>query len=500
MRNTVVDVVIVGAGPVGTNAAVFLAAMGISVQLLEVGSDILEGASRAAFINHGDGFEYYKPGHRRTGELCIDGAFAKGLLYPIAALQTKVCDADHPIRFLLTAESARKDGITLTEFFENARSMQRHFARRFVALRRKLDFSVERMALAFSRTPDTFWRPLGDAELADVNGIVGGCSGSSSGINMAYYYAFLKDGIRTRGVGFQSNCVVESIEASPGGYVVNAGGNAFRARQVMLAAGHQVPALVSKIRGIAVGSPPAGTYFLNAMTLLELPPTRNRHTLEAARRINFALQQEQGGMFACLAAPSESRAGMAAVYAPSSSGSQLSAHSFRAGSPPPVAWNSSIADGLPVDDVNVLGTWQRICRLYPFLEGYGKIRRTMCRAVFNLGTTDSNGGTDRRVREIVDVEPRISADASISAWAAPKWTNAELVALMATDHVLKGLGARQLPKHAEFGLGPTALDVAEIADSLRLSSCREDDALRYIRAEGLPESLLGVAPNTGSET
>jgi len=492
------DVVIVGAGPVGANAAVFLATSGVSVELVEAGTDILSGASQAAFIHHGDGFEYYKPGHHRTGEYCIDGSLVKGLLYPLAALRTRVCDAEHPIRFLLTRESVLKDGVELPAFLENARSMQQHFTRRFEAVRRKLDCPPEHLESMFLRGPASFWRPLAPPDFEDVDGVVGGCSGSSSGINMAHYYAILKQGLRSRGVGFHSRCPAETIEKVPGGFAVHAGGRTLFARQVLLAAGHQMPALVSKIRGVEVAPPPAGTYFLNVMTFLELPPTRDRKRLAAAARINFALQQDHGGMFACVAAPTEDVAGLAVAYAPCSNGSQLSAHPFGAGSPPPPrSWESLVRDGLPADHPNVVGAWQQISTLYGFVRDYAKVVRSICRTVFNINTADSNGGNDRRVREIVQAEPRISADGMISAWAAPKWTNAELVALMATDYALKRLGAPPLPKHPEFGFGPTALDVAEIAPAFRLESMRENEARAFARAEGLPESLVDanlVAP------
>jgi glycine/D-amino acid oxidase-like deaminating enzyme len=487
------DVVILGAGAVGANLAVFLAAFGFSVDLVESSADILQGASQAAFIHHGDGFEYYKPGHRRTGEYCIDGSLAKGLLYPLAALRTQICSPERPLRFLLTAESSARDGVSLPEFLGNARSMQQHYARRFKALRHALGWSLERMNSTFLRSPSTFWRPLVEAEYADVSGVVGGCAGSSFGINMAHYYAFLRNALRARKVGFHPSCETEAIEKLPVGFAVHAGGRVLRARQVVLAAGHQVPRLVSKIRGVRVTAPASGRYFLNSMTFLELPPTRDRERLAAARRINFALQQEYGGMFACLAPPSETETGLAVAYAPSSSASQLSAHAFEGRDAPPNDWDDIIRCGLSPEHPNVVGTWNRITRLYPFLKHYAKIRRTICRTVFNVSTADSNGGDDRRVREILANDPRVSECGGVSAWAAPKWTNAELVALMAMDDILRRLGATPLPRHREAGLGPTAIHVAPIADRLRLTALNEADARSYVETEQLPASLVDTS-------
>jgi hypothetical protein len=228
------------------------------------------------------------------------------------------------------------------------------------------------------------------------------------------------------------------------------------------------------------------------MTFLELPPTRDRERLAAAQRINFALQQEHGGMFACLAPPNETETGLAVVYAPSSGGSQLSAHAFEGRDAPPNDWDDMIRCGLSPKHPNVIGTWNRISHLYPFLKDYAKIRRTICRTVFNVSTADSNGGDDRRVREILATDPRVSECGGVCAWAAPKWTNAELVALMAMDDILRRLGATPLPRHPQAGFGPTELHVAKIADHLRLTVLQEADAYSYVETERLPTSFVDM--------
>jgi hypothetical protein len=109
-------ITIIGAGSVGANAALFLDKLGFDVTLIESADDILDGAPQATFITHGDGFEYHKAGHQKTGESCIDGAITKQLLYPARAFQTGVCNAGNPIRFMVSNESLGKDGLTLDSF------------------------------------------------------------------------------------------------------------------------------------------------------------------------------------------------------------------------------------------------------------------------------------------------------------------------------------------------------------------------------------------------
>src|SRR4029077_7483330 len=117
-------IVIIGAGAVGTSAALFLDKLGFSIELIDSASDILQGSSQVSFVNHGDGFEYYKKGHRRTGEYCIDGSITKSLLYLLSAFRTSVCDESNPIRFLVATSSLGKKGLTLDRFFENASCMR----------------------------------------------------------------------------------------------------------------------------------------------------------------------------------------------------------------------------------------------------------------------------------------------------------------------------------------------------------------------------------------
>jgi glycine/D-amino acid oxidase-like deaminating enzyme len=487
------EVVVVGGGAVGVNAALFLARMGFGVELVESAPEILQGSPRASFVNHGDGFEYYKPGHRRTGEHCIDGTFTKGLIYPLEAFRTPVCDQAHPIRFLVAKGSVGHNGLTLEAFAQNAEHMRAHFTRQFETVRAATGWTEEETERRFLRGPASFGRRLEARELTDVPHVAGGYAGSSFGINMPHYHAFLKAALRRTGVPCHLASDVEGIERDGSRYRLIVAGREIRARHVLLTSGHHVPRLSAGLRGAAVTPPQAGTYFLNSITFLRLPASGDEERLRAARRINFTLQQDHGSMFACVVPPTSTEDGFAATYYPSAGGSQLYSHAYDPDRPvpPPPEWDQMIAEGLPPDHPNVRGTVAQAFRLYPFLRGYAEVQRTVCDSVFNASTPTSNQGGDRRVREI-PAGSIVSDDGQVTAWTSPKWTNAELVALMAADHVCAQLRGHGLAKDRGTRFGPTALDVAEIARDLHFFDVqmRVEDAIDYARRQGVPEKIV----------
>lgn len=487
-------VVIAGAGAVGVNAALFLSRLGFEVVLMDPAGTILDGAPRVCFINHGDGFEYYKPRHHRTGQYCIDGALTKALLYPIEAFATRVCDAAHPIRFLVSHGSVEAGEVTLRRFFANAEWMRAHFRHQFESIGRArawTDAEVERRLL---RNPGSFASRLERSEFDDVPGVAGGYAGSSFGINMPQYYAFLTAALRGSGVTWQPGTEPLAIERAGAGYRLETNRGSMTASDVLLVAGHRIPILASRVRGLDVSPPAAGTYYLNSMTFLRLPATGDPVRLERVSRINFTLQQEHGAMFSCVVAPTAARDGFAAIYYPSSDGSQLRQHVFDPAEPssPPEEWQALVRDGLPNEDERVRTTFARVCAVYPFLRDYAELSHTLCRTVFNAATRDSNLGTDRRVREIPAGGTALVADGSVTSWAAPKWTNAELVALMAADYVSRRLTGHGLPNAGATSFGPAALDVAEIARTLDFPHVRmrTEDALGYARTSRIPESIV----------
>lgn len=86
----------------------------------------------------------------------------------------------------------------------------------------------------------------------------------------------------------------------------------------------------------------------------------------------------------------------------------------------------------------------------------------------------------------------VSNDGRVTAWTSPKWTNAELVALMAADHVCTQLRGHGLAKAGGTHFGPTGLDVATIARDLHFFyvRMRVEDAFDYARRQGVPDSVV----------
>lgn len=488
------DVVIIGAGAVGVNAALFLEKIGFSVELIDSAADILQGAPLVSFINHGDGFEYYKPGHQRTGEYCVDGSMVKGLIYPLPVIRTSICSADNPIRFLISSESVTRNNISLEGFYSNAQHMHAYFKRQYAAVKRARGWSDQDAEKAFLRTPDSFWRKLEGSDFADINNVVGGCAGSSFGINMPQYYALLKAAMRKSGISFYPGSRVEAIEKDRDEYVVYTGGNRFKSKHVLLTSGHSIPTLVTKIRGVSTIPPAAGVYYLNAMVLLRLPATKSQKRLADLRHIDFTLQQEHGAMYACVVAPTATDDGCGAIYYPSCRGSQMFNHAFDPdhSSPLPLRWDELIAHGLRPDDARVQRIFEQACRLYPFLRDYAEVYKIACRPVFNAATAESDHGADRRVREIAAPVSAITSDGQITSWTSPKWTNAELVALMATDYVSCALRGQALSKRGEAQFGPTGLDVTSICEEISFFDLHMDakDALRYAERQGILSSVV----------
>ncbi len=492
-------IVVIGAGSVGANLALFLDAWGFEVDLVEATGDILEGAARASFINHSDGLEYYKRGHRRTGEYCIEGSLAKAMIYPQAAITTTVCSPQNPIRFLVSEGSLRSRRISLRGFIENAEHMTRHYAAKFHALRRSAGLTEQQAVDIFLRPPQSVVRPLAKEEFADVDGIAGGVNGGGAGINMPRYYALLKAALGQSRIRCHFGAKVERLaKLGHSGYEVRAGGLALPADQVLICSSHSMPELARKIDGAVLPNAFAGTYYLNSMSFLRLPATRSAETLRRASRINFTLMEKFGCMYACIVPPTPSGDGMAAIYFPDPSGSQRLSHVCARGevSRPPPAWQALLDGGLDNGDPNVVATFEQACRVYPFLAGYADVTHTICRTVFNVAVKDSNHGLDRRVRELSAGRHALTGDGRISAWTAPKWTNAELTALMALDYALQSSGGAPLPKDPDSGCGPTQLDVAKICKRLNFRQVVPDMAAarRYARLSAIPERILQAAP------
>lgn len=490
------NVVIIGGGSVGTNTSIFLKKLGFEVELFESDSDILQGAPKVTFVNHGDGFEYYKPKHQRTGQYCIDGSFFKNLVYPIDAFRTNVCTEDTPIRFLISKESENVNGLTLDTFIQNAQRMKNYFAHKFRLLRKELDMSEMELKNIFGRSPNTFFHVLRNSEFEDVTNVVGGCAGSSFGINMPHYYALLNAALREVSISVHTNSVIDFIERNGNNYLVHANGKIIKAACILISAGHHIPKLLKKIQGVQMHIK-SGMYYLNCITFIRLPATSNQDKLAKARHINFTLQAEGGGMFACVVPPTQDEEGFGVLYYPSPKGSQLRSCFIdnTVADVIPTDWDNLIATDIDKNDINVQKTFEQACKLYPFLRDYAEIIKGVCRPVFNPSTYRSDKGRDRRVREISHSPIIISQDGKISMWSAPKWTNSELVSLMAADHVCSILKNEELPKSEKIGFGPTNLNIVKISQKLNFQSLKMDvdDALNYARRQEIPLKIV----NTG---
>lgn len=440
------SILIVGAGSVGVNLAILLKEMGYAVEILESDADILRGAAQVSFVNHGDGFEYYTKDHRATGEFCVEGSLTKALMYPLHFLSTDICTAEDPLRFMVSEAAVAAGEIEVKQFTDNARHMMNHYRCFYDELGDAAGFSADERENVFVRHPDKFMRLLAPNDYADVTGIAAGAYGNGFGINMPHYYAVEKAVLRSLDITPRFNSHIRSIERVSDRYEVRTDDSVYVADHVMLCCGHHIPRLAAQIQGVNAITNFAGTYFLNSMTFLELLPTSDAAILASANRINFTLKDQYGGMFACIVPPTTTTAGSAAIYLPAPEGSQILSQTSSEGSRPelPPEWDRLVAEGLPSSDAHVRSTMCEISKLYPFLDGHARILNTACRTVFNVATEASQCGIVRSVREQSFENHALTEDARVTAWAAPKWTNAEFTALIALDFILGQTGQDQL--------------------------------------------------------
>jgi glycine/D-amino acid oxidase-like deaminating enzyme len=489
------QIIVIGAGSLGTNTAIFLARLGYKVTLLESSDDILCGASQVTFINHADGFEYFKPGHTKTGEYCVEGSLTKALFYPLSALTNGVCSEKNPIRFMVALGAIQAGLITGDGFIRNAEHMRDHYGRMLGKLSNAAGLGADEAIDVFVRAPESFMRRLEHGEFADIEGALTGVFGVGFGVNMPHYYALLKAALRRYLVSCSFNVATDQIRKLPNNrYEVCGNGQSWEADHVLVCNSHHIPQIVSRIHGDSLLKEFPGTYFLNCMTFLRLPKTADRERLRLAKSVTFTLLDDHGCMLAAIVPPTPDEDGLAAVYYPSPEGSQLFAHVCYLGdvSSPPAEWDEIIQTGLPADHPNVQKCFEQACKLHPFLRGYAEISHALCRTVFNVGVPGSDNGLDRRVRELSGNFHALTQDRRVSGWTTPKWTNAELSALMAVDYVLQQSGMDPLPKSKDAGCGPTMLDVGKISRMFNFRDLKAsvEDAKHYARVASLPERIV----------
>ena len=355
------------------------------------------------FINHGDGFEYFKKGHYQTGKLCIDGSIAKALLIPIKEFRNENLSTSSHVRFFLSSLTCDEENISVSDFAQNVRAMAEHFTQKFNFLAQEPTHDKQSIEFLLGRSPDGFYREL-DSKLISkqIQGVVAGYEGSSFGVSMANYYAYQCAMLNRLRIKCICDANIESIERSRDNvYSVEVNGTKFSCSHVFLCSSHNAIRHAKLIRGAGEIRACRGVFFLNSMTFITLPATADLHIRQAAENINFTLQQSSGCMFACIVPPTETDQGLAAIYYPSTDGSQIDG--FVVDSPRqevPAEWQGYLADGLALNDTNVERTLWQASKVYPFLKNYGVLHSVKCRTVFNQSTVNNINGEDRRVRDL----------------------------------------------------------------------------------------------------
>ena len=258
----------------------------------------------------------------------------------------------------------------------------------------------------------------------------------------------------------------------------------------MLSAGHSIPALA----GLAGGKSHLGSYYLNGTTYCELPATSDGEVRSAVSRTNFVLQGDDGCMYACVAPPTDTESGLAAIYYPSFRGSQIAMHRYDPGNPKPAPtdWEEAILTGTVPDieerKANILA---QACRFNPFLRNYAVPRTVTIRTVFSPDVAGNPDGKDRRVREMLSPTP-IDNSGRLVCMSSPKWTTVELAALTLVQKMLLAIGRTALSHKASQGFGPLQLDVPSIQKQVHLRGITfpREYALQYAIDMHFPRHLI----------
>jgi glycine/D-amino acid oxidase-like deaminating enzyme len=490
------QIVIVGAGEVGTTLCLMIDKLRVSAELREDVSIVLvdsnyseqHGATNAANINHETGYEYFKPSDLGTAMLCIEGGITKRLLFPSGFHSVLV-----PSRFFVSLTSHESGSVPYAQFKESAEALKRYYAELYQGIQDRFSWTIDTARLNLGYAPHEFGSELSPEEYQPMAGIVGGYSSAGGSINMAMDYAFKQGALDTATLNGtltrrMTNTNVIKMRPVDNGVIVHTDNGEFEADLVVCCAAHGTPMLAS----MAGGSGPRGTYYLNGMLYVDLPATSDEELAAHLSRVNFVLQADNGCMFACLLAPTAKSAGLAAIYFPSESGSQIGKCVVENSlDPVPASWNDIIATGRTQDyELRVNRILKQVYRFNPFLAGYLQPRQMTFRTVFSPSVSGNQGGSDRRVRQMLAPTP-ITADGRVVSMSTPKWTTAELASLSLLQYVLLQFGERAL-EVGEHGFGPLKLDVCSITERLNFHDVRfpRQYALDYARAMAFPERLV----------
>lgn len=480
-------VVVIGAGEVGVTFSIFLSQLqqmnrdlsDIEILLIESSKSEQQGGKSAACINHETGYEYFKAGHQSTGKLCIEGAVTKRLLYPPGFHESQV-----PTRFFVSHGSSCDPDpgkrVSYADFKKNAELMKEHYAWIYTNLKTDFGWSDAEACMRLGHSPEGFGQELSPNEYSDIKDVVGGYRAAGGTVNMALDYAIkraaLDEADNKGALRRLTKTEIKHIRNLESGYIISTDQGDFPADFVVCSAAHTIPLLAA----MGGGSGPSGTYGLNAMLYIQLPPTSDLEIQRRVSNVNFILQGDNGSMFACVLPPTQKEIGLAAIYFPSESGSQLAKFVYpKDGNRVPESWNSAITagqfDGLEPRRAAILA---QCFKFNPFLGGYlqatladPKKMKMIVRTVFNPEVKGNPKGEDRRIREMLPPTP-FTADGTIVSMASPKWTTVELASMTLLQYMLEKFDKTKLPQSLKAGFGPFKVDMCAISKFLHFRDIR----------------------------
>jgi hypothetical protein len=494
-----VRIVLIGAGQLGVTFCLLLdkwrqarrPARDIVVTLVDRAEDILLGATRASWINHATGFEYFKRGEVKTGRACVQGAIVKRLLLPahLHDMPSRIRN-----RFFVAAESDRRGDVKFRKFLQTSDRVAREY-RAFHARAAKRTAAVADQLIP----PEDFCAPLMREHYYGVNerAVAGGVVSAGGVANMAMDIAFKAaalQGAMDRGTvsaPLWTKSIVRDIRETRSGVQVELGDRVLDADLVILCAAHGN----SRLTRLIPGRDLSGAYHLNFMLHAYLPPTQCPILRDRLASVNFVLQGEHGGMYACILPPTEHECGFAAMFAPGESASYISSYNTRCHRCPTEEWDHKIGAASVRSMVpRVNAVLERIYRLNPFLRDYLRDvpfdrHRVAVGSVFN-----AHGMTRSKRRLIRPAGATLRR--RVVVMTSPKWTTAELAGLTLLQWVLKRCAPAAVLPEAGWGkldgFGPYGLDVLAVVPELTLESSCFDRCVaeRYLKNLGLPLRIL----------
>jgi hypothetical protein len=490
-------IIVIGAGQLGTLFAVFLdrwqrvhpSLSPVEVTLVERASGALEGATRASWIDHATGFEYFKRGEVETARACIEGSVTKRLLLPKGLLDMPVRIRN---RFFVSAESHRRRSVAFDDFYREAERGEYLYRTIYQDAVRRLPEAKDLLS-----PPDDFMRPVAREEYHGVSGevVAGGLESAGGMSNTAMDHAFkraaLDRAVAGGRVSIRCESSVTALEEDESGVTVTIssgrGTEEMKADYVILTAAHGISDLAAKVPGQDL----PGAYHLNFMLHVKLPRTADAVLQKYLASVNFVLQGADGGMYACVVPPTADDDGLAAMFAPGYDASYIDEYQTNASHVPPLEWNRIISTSrFPGSSAKVKAVVERISTLNPFLKDYLPDSAAIeARPV--VGSVFNPHGDVRSIRRLVS--PALVRPARrVLAMTSPKWTTAELAALTLLQLVLECYGSPENLRSTSGGFGPSGIDVVAFARDLRLTDVKIDRSVaeRYLDSLQLPSRLL----------